>query len=124
MTDFIKSKVKMEKQTMQKIKRTVQLRREAEAKKAKRNFLTRINSEKLCPYMVMVIACSLQLQVRMTKLFSLVQGRQVVIHSVNAKHAELERRSVQHLRLKAVQMLRSSTQLVKSHADDLGLEYL
>ena len=43
---------------------------------------------------------------------------------VNAKHAELERRSVHQLRLKAVGMLRSSTQLIKSHGDDLGLEYL
>ena len=45
-------------------------------------------------------------------------------YPVNAKHAELERRSAHHLRLKAVEMLRSSTQLVKSHEDDLGLEYL
>ena len=45
-------------------------------------------------------------------------------HPVNAKHAELERRSVHQLQLKAVEMLRSSTQLVKSHGDDLGLEYL
>ena len=45
-------------------------------------------------------------------------------HPVNAKHAELERRSAHQLRLKAVKMLRSSTQLVKSHGDDLGLEYL
>ena len=46
-------------------------------------------------------------------------------YPVNAKHAELERRSVYQLRLKAVEMLRSSrTQLVKSHGDDLGLEYL
>ena len=43
---------------------------------------------------------------------------------VNAKHAELERRSAHQLRLKAVEMLRSSTQLVKSHGDDLSLEYL
>ena len=42
----------------------------------------------------------------------------------HAKHAELERRSVYQLRLKAVEMLRSRTQLVKSHGDDLGLEYL
>ena len=42
---------------------------------------------------------------------------------VNAKHAELER-SPHQLRLKAVEMLRSSTQFVKSHGDDLGLEYL
>ena len=42
----------------------------------------------------------------------------------NAKHDELERRSAHQLRLKAVEMLRSSTQLVKSHGDDLGLEYL
>ena len=45
-------------------------------------------------------------------------------YPVNAKHAELERRSVYQLRLKAVEMLRSGTQLVKSHGDDLGLEYL
>ena len=45
-------------------------------------------------------------------------------YSVNAKHAELERRSAYQLRLKAVEMLRSRTQLVKSHRDDLGLEYL
>ena len=45
-------------------------------------------------------------------------------YPVNAKHAELERRSVYQLRLKAVEMLRSRTQLVKSHGDDLGLEYL
>ena len=37
---------------------------------------------------------------------------------------KLERRSVYQLRLKAVEMLRSRTQLVKSHGDDLGLEYL
>ena len=43
---------------------------------------------------------------------------------VNAKHAELERRSAHQLRLKAVEMLRSSTQLVKSHGDDFSLEYL
>ena len=43
---------------------------------------------------------------------------------LNTKHAELERRSVYQLRLKAVEMLRSRTQLVKSHGDDLGLEYL
>ena len=45
-------------------------------------------------------------------------------YPVNAKHAELERRSSYQLRLKAVEMLRSRTQLVKSHGDDLGLEYL
>ena len=45
-------------------------------------------------------------------------------YPVNAKHAELERRSLYQLRLKAVEMLRSRTQLVKSHGDDLGLEYL
>ena len=45
-------------------------------------------------------------------------------HPVTAKHAELERRSAHQLRLKAVEMLQSSTQLVKSHGDDLGLEYL
>ena len=44
-------------------------------------------------------------------------------YPVNTKHAELERRSA-HQRLKAVEMLRSSTQLVKSHGDDLGLVYL
>ena len=54
-------------------------------------------------------------------LFELfLEGR----YPVNAKHAELERRSVYQLRLKAVEMLRSRTQLVKSHGDDLGLEYL
>ena len=42
----------------------------------------------------------------------------------NAKHAELERRSAQHLRLKVVEMPRSSTQLVKSHGDDFGVKYL
>ena len=45
-------------------------------------------------------------------------------YPVNARHAELERKSVHQLSLKAVDMLRSSTQLVKSHGDDLGLEYL
>ena len=45
-------------------------------------------------------------------------------HPVTGKHAELERRSAHQLRLKAVEMLRSSTQLVKSHGDDLGLGYL
>ena len=45
-------------------------------------------------------------------------------YPVNAKDAELERRSAYQLRLKAVEMLRSRTQLVKSHRDDLGLEYL
>ena len=45
-------------------------------------------------------------------------------YPVNAKHAGLERRSVYQLRLKAVEMLRSRTQLVKTHGDDLGLEYL
>ena len=43
-------------------------------------------------------------------------------HPVNAKHAELER-SAHQLRLMAVEMLRSSTQLVNSHGDDLSLEY-
>ena len=46
------------------------------------------------------------------------------VYPVNAKHAELERRSAHHLRLKAVDMLQSSTQLFKSHGDDLGLEHL
>ena len=45
-------------------------------------------------------------------------------YPLNAKHAELERRSVCQLRLKAVEMLRSRTQLVRSHGDDLCLEYL
>ena len=45
-------------------------------------------------------------------------------YPVNAKHAELERRSAYQLRLKAVEMLRSRNQLVKSHRDDFGLEYL
>ena len=45
-------------------------------------------------------------------------------YKANAKHAELERRTAHHLRLKAVEMPRSSTQLVKSHGDDLGLKYL
>ena len=45
-------------------------------------------------------------------------------YPVDAKHAELERRSAHQLRLKAVEMLRSSTRLVKSHGDDLSLEYL
>ena len=45
-------------------------------------------------------------------------------YPVNAKHAELERRSAHQLRLKAAEMLRSGTQLVKSHGDDFGLEYL
>ena len=44
--------------------------------------------------------------------------------SSKCKHAELVRRSAYQLRLKAVEMLRSRTQLVKSHGDDLGLEYL
>ena len=41
--------------------------------------------------------------------------------SSKCKTAELERRSVYQLRLKAVEMLRSRTQLVKSHGDDLDL---
>ena len=45
-------------------------------------------------------------------------------YPVNAKHAELERRSAYQLRLKAVEMLRSRIQLVNSHGNDLGLEYL
>ena len=45
-------------------------------------------------------------------------------YPVTAKHAELERRSAHQLRLKAVEMLLSSTQLVKTHGDDLGLGYL
>ena len=43
---------------------------------------------------------------------------------MNAKHAKLEKRSAHQPRLKAVEMLRSSTQVVKSHGDDLGLEFL
>ena len=45
-------------------------------------------------------------------------------YPVNVKHAELERRSAYQLRLKTVEMLRSSTQLVKSYGDDLSPEYL
>ena len=45
-------------------------------------------------------------------------------YPVNAKHAEPERRSAHQLRLKAVEMLRSSTRLVKSHQDGLDQEYL
>ena len=45
-------------------------------------------------------------------------------YPVDAKHAELERRSAHQLQLKAVEMLRSGTQFVKSHGDDLSLEYL
>ena len=45
-------------------------------------------------------------------------------YPVNTKHTELERSSAHQLRLKAVEMPRSSTQLVKSHGDDLDLEYL
>ena len=44
-------------------------------------------------------------------------------YAPNAKHAELER-SAHHLRLKVIEMPRSSTQLVKSHGDDFGLKYL
>ena len=40
------------------------------------------------------------------------------------KHADLERRSAHQLKLQAVEMLHSSTQLAKNHRDDLGLEYL
>ena len=45
-------------------------------------------------------------------------------YPVNAKHVELERRSAHQLRLKAVEMLRSSIQLAKNHGDNLSLEYL
>ena len=45
-------------------------------------------------------------------------------YPINAIHVVLERRSAHQLRLKAVEMLRSSTQLVKSHGNDLGVEYL
>ena len=45
-------------------------------------------------------------------------------YPANAKHAELERRLAHQLRLKTVEMLRSGTQLVKSHGDDFGPEYL
>ena len=37
------------------------------------------------------------------------------------KHAELERRSAHQLRLKAVEMIYSSTQLAKNHGDDLAV---
>ena len=40
------------------------------------------------------------------------------------KYAELERRSAHQLRLKAVEMLQSNTQLTKNHGGNLGLEYL
>ena len=45
-------------------------------------------------------------------------------YPVNAKHAELKRRSAHQPRLKAVEMLLFSTQLIKTHGDYLGLEYL
>ena len=45
-------------------------------------------------------------------------------YPVNAKYAGLGRRSAHQLRLKAVEMLRSSTRLVKSHGDGLDQEYL
>ena len=45
-------------------------------------------------------------------------------YPVNAKGAELERRSAHQLRLKAAELLRSSTGLVKSHGDGLDQEYL
>ena len=45
-------------------------------------------------------------------------------YPVSAKHAELERRCIYQLRLKAVEMLQSRPQLVKSYGDDIGLEYL
>ena len=45
-------------------------------------------------------------------------------YRVNAKQAELERRSAHQLRLEPAEILQSSTQLVKSHGDDLSLEYL
>ena len=45
-------------------------------------------------------------------------------YPVNAKHAELERKSAHQLQLKVVEMLLSSTQLVKTHGNYLGLEYL
>ena len=44
--------------------------------------------------------------------------------SSKCRTAELERRSAHQLRLKAVEMQRSGTPLVKSHGDDLGQEYL
>ena len=46
----------------------------------------------------------------------------VVIHQM--QNTELDRRSAHHLRLKVVEMPRSSTQLVKSHGYDFGLKYL
>ena len=45
-------------------------------------------------------------------------------YPVSAKHAELEKSSAHQLRLKAVEMLRSNTQVVTSHGNDLGLEYI
>ena len=45
-------------------------------------------------------------------------------YPVNAKHAELERTPAHQLWLKAVDILRPSTQLVKSHREDLGPKYL
>ena len=51
-------------------------------------------------------------------------SRQKSGYQVNGKHAELERRFAHQLRLKAVDMIRPSSQLVKSHGDYLGLEYL
>ena len=51
-------------------------------------------------------------------------SRQESGYPINAKHAELEIRSAHQPPLQAVEMLRSSTHLVKSHGDDLSLEYL
>ena len=47
-----------------------------------------------------------------------------LLFELHWKHAELERRSSHQLRLKAVEMLYSSTQLAKNHGDDLSLECL
>ena len=47
-----------------------------------------------------------------------------LLFELSWKHAELERRSAHQLQLKAVEMLYSSTQLVKNRGDDLGLQYL
>ena len=112
----------MEKQTVQKIKRTVQLRREA--KQGKTKFF---NKDKLWEVVPIYgdgncLFCAVESGDEKT-LFSC--SRKESGYPVNAKHAELERRSAHHLRLKAAEMLRSSTQLVKSHVDDdVGLQYL
>ena len=47
-----------------------------------------------------------------------------LIFELLKKHAELQKRSAHQLRLKAVEMLQSSTRLAKNHGDELGPEYL